>query len=68
MATLTRTQNALDALAAAARGGDRTAYRIRLHDAQLVGLTEEQIRDSYQWGRRGMGAAGFDYRGRTRAP
>jgi len=65
--TLAQIQNTLDALAAAARAGDLSTYRTRLQEAELVGLTPEQIHDSYHWGRRGMGAADFDHRGRIRS-
>ena len=53
----------LDALAAATRDGDITAYRAALADAETRGATTEQIRDAWRWGERGARVLKFDYRG-----
>ncbi len=55
---------ALDRLAVAARAGDAQGYRAALAEARVQEATEEQILDSYRWGRRGMGAhPDFDHHG-----
>ncbi|WP_026820033.1 hypothetical protein [Arthrobacter castelli] len=54
---------ALDALAAAAAAGNRERYRAVLGAVHRHAATEGQIRDAYCWGRRGLGAAGFDHHG-----
>ncbi|WP_257478344.1 hypothetical protein [Acidipropionibacterium jensenii] len=38
-------------------------YRRALDQAHRLALTDDQILDSYRWGRRGAGAADFDSRG-----
>lgn len=53
----------LDEMAAAARAGDAQRYRAAVRVAQDQDLTEEQMSDAYQWGRRGLGPVGFDWRG-----
>lgn len=55
--TLAEVQGTLDELSAAARAEDGERYRTALEVARTQGLTEDQIKDAYQWGRRGQGAA-----------
>lgn len=52
----------LDELAAAARTRDARRYRAAYNHAQAQGLSEEQIRDAYDWGRDGS-TRRFDWRG-----
>lgn len=68
MTTISRTLGTLDALAAAAREGNVSAYRDALEVANKQGLTSEQILDAYQWGRRGKGSADFDVAGQLAHP
>lgn len=61
--TLAEVMGTLDELAAAARAGDVDRYRAALRLARRQDITEEQVRDSHHWGRRGMNAAPFDWQG-----
>ena len=62
-ATLFEVQQGLDELSAAARADQLDEYRRALDQAHRLALTDDQILDSYRWGRRGLGAADFDSRG-----
>jgi len=64
--TIAETIAALDVLAEAARVGEEAGYRAALDAAARIGATEDQIQDAYSWGRRGLGAAGFDHHGNTK--
>lgn len=64
--SLAELMGTLNELGAAARTGEGDRYRAALNLAERQGVTQDQIRDAYQWGRRGLGAAaaGFDWRGK----
>lgn len=55
-------------MATAARAGDAERYRAALRVAQHQGFDEEQMTDAYQWGRRGLGPAAFDWHGMSEEP
>lgn len=53
----------LNELASVARSGDIHEYRRLVKRADELGITEDQIKDSYKYGRRDIGDAEFNYRG-----
>ncbi len=63
--TIAQVTEALDMLSLAAKSDDHAGYRAALDDARRIGVTDDQIRDAYRWGRRGRGGAFFDYQGQT---
>lgn len=58
--TLVDVMAALDELAHATHSNDHKRYMRALTEANRCGLSDEQIRDSYQWGRLRLGEARFN--------
>lgn len=65
-ATLADIMGTLDELAAAARAEDEQRYRRALTVAQDQSITDEQITDAHQWGRKGLGPAPFTSNSRAK--
>lgn len=53
----------LNSLAEAAYGGDARAYRQMVARAKFAGANNDQLRDSYEYGRRKLGATWFGWDG-----
>lgn len=56
---LTGVMRILNSLAAAARDGNQAGYQAALLQARAARITDDQITDSYTYGRRGLGGAAF---------
>jgi hypothetical protein len=61
--TIAQVIGTLDEMAAAARAGDGSRYRAAVQVALGQDISREQMVDAYQWGRRDIGPAAFDWQG-----
>jgi len=66
--SIPETMYCLNQLSEAAKNSDSSRYRYHLSYAKLHGVTMDQIKYAYNYGRRGLGDAAFLFNGMRRRP